>query len=375
MTDQTSLPAGAGPPIESVRTAVYRFPTPTPEADGTLAWDAVVAVTVTLTAAGETGLGWSYTSPAAAAVVEQHLAEVVRQHGAFQIAAGWEAMHRAGRNYGTHGLFQQALSAVDIAWWDLAGRLRNQPVADLAGGTVLDEIPLYGSGGFTTLTDDELAEQVAGWHEVGARAMKIKIGESWGARPDRDLARVRQLIELAGPGVAPMVDANGGYTIGQAQRIGHELDTLGVSWFEEPVSSEDLAGLALLRQQLRLDVAAGEYLSEQSAVLAMLPSVDCLQLDATRCGGYTGFQRAAAIAAGRNLKVSAHCGPAVHAPLMAAIPNLAHVEYFADHVRLEPLLVDGVTPARGGRLHPDLSAPGHGMRLAESAQRYRSERN
>jgi L-alanine-DL-glutamate epimerase-like enolase superfamily enzyme len=168
-----------------------------------------------------------------------------------------------------------------------------------------------------------------------------------------------------------MADANGGYSVGQARRVGHQLDELGVVWFEEPVSSDDLEGLASVRAAVRCDVAAGEYAADLYDARALLAVVDCLQLDATRCGGYTGWLRGAALAEGHNQQVSAHCAPSVHAPVAAAVANLRHVEWFADHARLEPLLLDGVPEARGGALHLDTAMPGHGMSLRGDAEKWR----
>lgn len=361
--------SGNGPAISFVDTAVYRFPTPDPEADGTLQWDATTAVTVTLTAGGQTGLGWTYSSPAAAAVIHDRLAAVVRDRDAHDIAAGWSEMHRACRNLGTKGLVMQAISALDMAWWDLKARLLDVPISTLLG-QCRGEVPIYGSGGFTTLTDAQLEEQVAWWQSVGCTAMKIKIGESWGTRQRRDLARVGQLRKFAGDDAQLMVDANGGYTAGQARRVGAVLDDLGVSWFEEPVSSDDTTGLSNLRTALRCDITAGEYAADLYDIRALLPVVDCLQLDATRCGGYTGWLRGAALAASQNLQVSAHCAPSLHAWVGAAVPNLRHVEWFADHARLEPLLVDGLPEARGGALHLDTSSPGHGMTIRTEAEQW-----
>ncbi len=355
--------------IEDVTTAVYRFPTAEPEADGTLTWNATTAVAVTLRAAGQAGLGWTYSSPAAAHIVHDHLADVARGCAATDVQAGWNAMHRAGRNLGTRGLFMQALSAVDVAWWDLKARLLDLPLSALFGAR-RPAVPIYGSGGFTTLTDRQLGEQVDWWHSVGCTAMKIKIAESWGTEVDRDLERVRRLRELAGDAVQLMVDANGGYTIGVAGRVGSELDQLGVVWFEEPVSSDDPPGLGVLRNRLRCDVTAGEYAADNYEVRALLPVVDCLQLDATRCGGYTGWLAGAALAQAHNRDVSAHCAPALHAPVAAAVRNLRHVEWFADHARLEPLLVDGAPMAEAGALRIG-DAPGHGMSISERSEPYR----
>jgi L-alanine-DL-glutamate epimerase-like enolase superfamily enzyme len=355
--------------VTAVRSAVYRFPTPTPEADGTFAWDATTAVTVEVEAEGHTGLGWTYSSPAAATLIDAELAEVVGGHDAFDVPGAWAAMHRAGRNLGTRGLFAQALSAVDIALWDLKARLLATPLADLFG-RLRDDVPVYGSGGFTTFDDAQLTAQVEDWREAGCTAMKIKIGESWGTRPERDLERVSRLRELAGDDAELMADANGGYSPGQARRIGSVLDELGVVWFEEPVSSDDVDALRLLRGVLGCDIAAGEYVSDEREAARLLPAVDCLQLDVTRCGGYTGWLRCAALAAAAGLQVSGHCAPSLHAPVATAVPHLRHVEWFADHARLEPLLVDGAPRVRGGAMTPGTS-PGHGMTLAADADRWR----
>ena len=170
------------------------------------------------------------------------------------------------------------------------------------------------------------------------------------------------------------MDANGGYTAGQAVRVGQRLADLGVTWFEEPVSSQDLAGLAAVRRQVRPDVAAGEYSWSlaDSARLIDAGAVDCLQLDVTRCGGITEFLRGSALAAAHNLQVSGHCAPNLHARVGVAVPNLRHVEYFHDHQRIEGMFFDGALDPAGGILTPDPDEPGLGLTLRESdAERYR----
>jgi L-alanine-DL-glutamate epimerase-like enolase superfamily enzyme len=364
--DEASYVNGPTPTIEAVDAAAYRFPTPQPEADGTLTWDATVAVTATIRAGGQCGLGWTYSSEVTANVITAHLAPCLEGRDAFDIAGGWTAMHRAGRNLGTRGLYMHALSAVDIAWWDLKARLLGKPLNDLLG-RCRDAVPVYGSGGFTNLTDRQLADQVEAWSAAGCTAMKIKIGEGWGTSARRDLARTRRLRGLAGPGIDLMVDANGGYRRAQAQRVGHDLDELGVTWFEEPVSSDDVEALAAVRDEVRCDVAAGEYVYDQFDVNRLLPVVDCLQLDATRCGGYTGWLRGASSAQARNLKVSAHCAPALHVSVAAAVPNTRHIEWFVDHARLEPQLVADAPEVRAGEARVNRTAPGHGMTVNPAA--------
>jgi L-alanine-DL-glutamate epimerase-like enolase superfamily enzyme len=330
------------PPVSAVRARAYTVPTDRPEADGTLAWDSTTMVVVEVDADGETGTGWTWAPAAAARVVGDLLAPVVVDaHSPMAPADAQAAMVRAVRNAGRPGLVGMAISAVDIAMWDL-----------------------YGSGGFTTYDDDRLAMELEGWLARGLTSVKIKIGESWGGREERDLHRVELARSVVGADVGLFVDANGGYDVGLARRVGRRLDALGVMWFEEPVSSDDLAGLAALREALDTDVAAGEYGYDLAYFERMAPVVDCLQIDVTRCGGYTEWRRIAAAAAAHGVDVSAHCAPYLSAPVAAATPRLRHLEWFHDHVRIVRELVDGYVGPVDGAL-PPADGPGHGLRLRQ----------
>jgi L-alanine-DL-glutamate epimerase-like enolase superfamily enzyme len=358
--------------IDRLAAEVFRFPTPTPEGDGTLRWDATTVVAVTAHAGNLSGLGWTYSTNAAATVISDVLDPAVSGCPVDNVSDAWEEMRRACRNFGTRGLVMQAISAVDIALWDLKARSIGQPLAQLFGA-VTDSVAVYGSGGFTTMTDAELIEQLRGWRDLGCRHVKIKIGEDWGTSVARDLERVELACRTMGSEVEIFVDANGAYGIGQARRVGAALDELGVTWFEEPVSSQDVAGLASLRASLRCDVAAGEYVSDVAEARELLTAVDCLQLDVTRCGGYTGFLRAAAVAQAHQRDVSAHCAPALHAPVAVAVGNLRHIEYFADHHRVEGLLARGVPIVEDGTLRPNRTI-GHGYALRPDLRQWRVDR-
>jgi L-alanine-DL-glutamate epimerase-like enolase superfamily enzyme len=363
-----------GPALTAVDTAVYVIPTDAPEADGTLTWDKTTMVVVTAHAGGERGLGWSYTSAAAQAVVSEDLAATVIGRDAFDIAGTAEAMARQVRNIGRPGVAAMAISAVDIALWDLKARLLARSLTSLLGRAARD-VPVYGSGGFTSYDDTRTRQQLSEWAQkerIGR--VKIKIGESWGGNERRDLARAELAREVIGPDAELYVDANGGYSVGQAVRVADELGAIGVTWFKEPVSSQDLAGLAAVRQQVRPDVAAGEYSWSlaDSARLIDAGAVDCLQLDVTRCGGISEFLRGAALAAAHNLQVSGHCAPNLHAHAGAAVPNLRHIEYFHDHQRIERMLFEGTLDPSGGAMRPDPDRPGHGLNLRTAdAERYR----
>ena len=138
-----------------------------------------------------------------------------------------------------------------------------------------------------------------------------------------------------------------------------------MSWFEEPVSSADLEGLRLVRERgpAGLDIAAGEYAYVSRDAVNLIGAVDCLQLDVTRCGGITGLLQLAGLAAAHSLNVSGHCAPQLSAHALCAVPNLRHLEYFHDHVRVERMLFDGVLEPEDGCLRPDRSRPGHGLEL------------
>ncbi|MBE8476243.1 enolase C-terminal domain-like protein [Streptomyces justiciae] len=353
--------------------SVYTVPTDAPEADGTLAWDSTTIVITEVTAGDATGTGWTYGPQAVGDFLREHLAPLVEGRSALDIPATHEAMCRSVRNAGRPGIAACAISALDIALWDLKARLLELPLARLLG-TFRERVPVYGSGGFTTYDDSHLAAQLGGWvHGQQIPRVKIKIGESWGRSVQRDLARVRAARQVIGAQAELYVDANGAYTRKQAVRVGGALAELGVSWFEEPVSSDDLTGLRLVRDALVCDVTAGEYGYDVPYFARMIAAgaVDCLQIDATRCGGLTEFLRAAALAQAHGLDVSTHCAPHVHAAAAASLPNLRHMEWFHDHVRIEDMLFDGALDPTGGTIHPTTGI-GHGLTLrAEEALEFR----
>ncbi len=359
--------------VEEVNAAAYTVPTAGPEADGTASWDSTTAVVVTARSGDTSGTGWTYAHAAAADVVNTLFAKVVTGRDAMAVPACHAAMRVAARNAMVPGLVGMALSAVDVALWELKARLLGVPLVDLFG-RARTSVPVYGSGGFTTWSEEELREHMTALvRDEGCAAVKIKIAESWGADERRDLHRIEVARDAIGTGTDLMVDANGGYQVKQAARVAREAARYGVTWFEEPVSSDHLADLALLRGIVEPEVTAGEYGTDPIYFRRMCAAgaVDCLQVDATRAGGYTGFLAAAAVADSFGLQVSAHCAPTLHAPVCAAIPNLRHVEWFLDHRRLEPMLFDGAARVRAGVLEVD-DRPGHGVTLRPEAERYRS---
>ncbi|SOX52681.1 mandelate racemase [Mycobacterium ahvazicum] len=362
--------------IAEVKAGAYTIPTDAPEADGTLSWNTTTLIVVQAHSAETVGTGWTYGSPACVPVVNGLLADVVVGRAALDVTAASDAMVKSLRNVGRQGIGGQALSAVDIALWDLKARLLDLPLHRLLGA-VRDTVAVYGSGGFTCYDDHQLREQLTGWTQrLQIPRVKIKIGESWGTCTDRDLARMVQARNAIGDAVELYVDANGAYTRKQAIRVVADAADLEVRWFEEPVSSDDLDGLRAVSGSVHADVAAGEYGYDLPYFRRMCQAqaVDCLQADASRCGGITEWLRVAAVAAAYGLDVSAHCAPNLHLHAAAATPNLRHLEWFHDHTRIELMAFDGTTLPLGGALRPDPDAPGHGFTLrAADIEKYRDD--
>ena len=353
------------PEIEKMEVSVYRVPTTQAESDGTLTWTATTVVAVQPHAGGLKGLGFSYATGACARLIEDVLNDAVIGQDAMDVAGSWSAMVRAIRNFGRPGVASMAIAAVDIALWDLKARLLDLPLIKLLG-QVHEKVAIYGSGGFTSYTDDELANQLGGWvHGQGIPRVKMKVGQGWGSCPERDLQRVQVARQTIGDKAELFVDANGGYTPKQAVRMAHAYEALGVTWFEEPVSSDHLGALAEIRAETSIDVAAGEYGYDLFYFEAMCAAgaVDCLQADISRCAGLTEWLRVAALAESHGLQISGHCAQSLHLHPACSADNVRHLEYFADHARLDRILFDGVIDPVGGALRPDLSRSGLGLEL------------
>lgn len=358
------MATGVEAPVERVSVSAYTIPTDEPESDGTLEWDSTTIVVVEVSAGGHTGLGYTYGPKAVATLVDEKLTPLLRgsDPAVFAAEAG-----RQLRNAGRPGIGAMAMAAVDIALWDLKARLEGVSLVELLGAR-RDTVPLYGSGGFTSYPDERVAEQLAGWVDQGFARVKMKIGRE----PERDPARLDAAREAIGDAEL-FVDANGAYDLGQALDWADRLTGWDVRWFEEPVSSADFEGLRSVRERARYDIAAGEYIYvlADARNLVAARAVDCLQADVTRCAGITGFLQVTALAAEHGLDVSAHCAPQVSAHVCAAVPNLRHLEWFHDHVRVEQMLFDGVLDPGYGELEPDRSRPGHGLELKRAdAERY-----
>jgi L-alanine-DL-glutamate epimerase-like enolase superfamily enzyme len=351
----------AGVHIAAVRTRAYTFPTEEPESDGTLSWNSTTMVYAEIDAGGRTGIGYTYADAAAATLIDGMLAETLAGCDALQTAACTAKLWAKVRNNGRCGIAAMAVSALDIALWDLKGKLLDAPVCALLG-QARNEVPLYGSGGFTSYELKELACRMARWgDEFTIPRVKMKIGRQPKCDPER-VAAVRKAI---GSDAQLFVDANGAYTVKEALALARRFVESDVVWFEEPVDHRDLAGNAQVRAlaPASMEVSNGEYgyaLDDFERILAT-QAADVLQADVTRCGGFSGFMAVDALCDARNVSLSSHCAPYVTLHAAAAARRLRHLEYFYDHMRIERRFFDGADTPQNGALAPDLNRPGIGL--------------
>jgi L-alanine-DL-glutamate epimerase-like enolase superfamily enzyme len=354
--------------VDRVTVSAYRIPTDrTPESDGTAIWDSTTLVLVEIDAGGQRGIGWTYENTAAAMLIHDQLADVVRGENALDMRAIWSKLTQSVRNAGRSGIASYAIAALDVALWDLRAKLYNIPLCDLMG-IVREDVPIYGSGGFTSYDIPTLQAQLGGWAAAGISAVKMKVGRDHAT----DVARVAAARQAIGPACRLFVDGNDGYAVEDAIKIAHAFAEHDVTWFEQPVDHNDLAGTARVRVHAPagMAISSGEYITDTCRAAAVAEVVDVLQADASRCAGYTGFLAIDGFCEVMRKPLSSHCGPMLHLHVAAASLRLRHMEYFHDHVRLERMLFDGCIEPQDGCLRPDRSRPGHGLtfRHADAAR-------
>jgi L-alanine-DL-glutamate epimerase-like enolase superfamily enzyme len=368
--------------IQRAEATAFKIPTETPESDGTAEWSSTTLVLVQVAAQDKTGLGYTYAHECCAPLIRSTLFPIVLGQNPFSIARLWNEMNVAVRNFGRNGVASSAIAAVEMALWDLKAKLLKLPLIQLLGA-VREKIPVYGSGGFTSYSEEQLCRQFSQWISEGISMVKMKVGRS----PEADPARAAAARRAIGGSAQLFVDANGAYSAKQALRLAAAFSEQNVRWFEEPVSSNNLPGLRFVREHVPLlsvfhigrndsdmDVAAGEYNYDlrQARVMLEEQAVDVLQADATRCG-ITGFLQMADLCEAFETPLSSHTSPALHAHLCCAAQRARHAEYFSNHVRIEQMLFDGPTTRHdAGYLRPDLGRPGFGLEFkAKDAEKFK----
>ncbi|MBB6302759.1 enolase C-terminal domain-like protein [Rhizobium leucaenae] len=358
------------PLIDRLECAAYKIPTDFPEGDGTFEWDSTTMVVVEIWAGSQRGIGYTYADTAVIDLIAT-LKDTVMGSECFDIPSILERLAIKIRNSGRSGIAACAISAIDTALWDLKARCLDLPLFMLLGA-VRKLIPVYGSGGFTTYSDERLRDQLSAWiAENGCRAVKMKIG----ADHKRDPQRITVARDAIGEAEL-FIDANGAFTPQAAVRFASVIKGAGVRWFEEPVSSDDEAGLNFVRHRTpaSMEVAAGEYIYtlDDARRLIEAKAVDVLQADVTRCGGISGFLKISALCEAFHTDLSGHCAPSVHLHVATCAARLRHLEWFHDHVRIEQMLFESAPVISEGTIAPDPSRPGNGLEFKrQDAEKFR----
>ena len=307
------------------------------------------------------GLGYTYTvgrgGAAVKTLLDVELAPLLLGWDPAGIEAIWQQMWRHLHYIGRGGLVAFAMSAVDIALWDLKGHVTGRPLWQLLGGDD-PRVSVYPGGIDLQLEADELAAQSVEHVAAGFGALKVKIGRSV---LEEDVLRVRAVRDAVGPETRVMVDANKSYSIDQAIRAARALADLDLYWFEEPIDPDDLAGLARVAREGGIPIAVGENLHTVAEFGAAIDSnaVSFVEPDVTNCGGITAFMEVARRAEAANLPVTSHGVHELHVPLLAALPNASYAEVHG--FRLDRFQIDAPLADKGVITASDL--PGHGVRF------------
>lgn len=272
-----------------------------------------------------------------------------------KIERHWASMVRALALVGAGGPTLAALSAIDIALWDLAGQACGRPVADMLGGA-RDAIPVYGSNGSLQLTVDELVAEAVAFAQLGYPAYKFKVG----ATLAQDLERLRTVRTAVGPSFKLIADGTQQWSPKEAIRVAHALAPHDLWWLEEPVSAQDIEGCAEVRRAVPMNIATGEtnFGVAESARLLRLGAADVLMPNLQRVGGITGWRKIAAMAEIHGVPMASHVYAEIGVHLMCGVPNALTLEV----VPWWPNLFNESLRIRDGLASPP-SRPGLGLTL------------
>lgn len=296
-------------------------------------------------------------------LIEKNIAPRIIGRDPFETEVIWADMFQYLRGVGRKGLMFCALSAVDIALWDLKGKITGLPLFRLFGGNET-KIPVYGSGGWTSYTDEQLVEEMKGMVDSGYQMIKFKVGYNGGKSPLRDVERVRKVREAVGPDIGIMLDANNCWDAATGARFANQVKDYDIMFLEEPVFADDIPGLRKFKMSTDLPLASGEheYTKYGARDLIMNNAADIVQLDGTRAGGFTEMLKVAALTQAWNLKFAPHAMENIHIHLVSACPNALFLErllLFEEITR--NVYIDAPEPVNGYMTIPEL--PGLGLTL------------
>jgi L-alanine-DL-glutamate epimerase-like enolase superfamily enzyme len=318
------------------------------------------------TDSGLEGIGITYNEVGGEAtqdVIELNMAPRLLGRDPFETEIIYADFVQYMRGVGRKGLTFCALSAIDIALWDLKGKIFDVPLYRLLGGN-RTRVPVYASGGWTTYSDEELVAEAMRMVKQGYDKIKLKVGVDGGMNPQRDVARIAKVRDAIGPKTTLILDANNCWTAATAARFANRIKDYDILFLEEPVFADDIPGLAQFKRSTDLPLGTGEheYTKFGARDLILANAVDVLQLDGARAGGYTEMLKVAAIAQAWNIPIAPHAMENIHLHLAAAVPNAWFVERLLLFEELTShTFVNAPVPKDGYMEVPDL--PGMGLTL------------
>jgi L-alanine-DL-glutamate epimerase-like enolase superfamily enzyme len=317
--------------IRQIDVHLVAWPIPAGIADATRTVETIGFLLVRVTTdQGLEGIGVTYHEVGGEATRElilRNIAPRMQGRDPLQTEALWQELFHYLRGVGRKGLTFCALSAVDIALWDLKGKILGLPLHRLLGGD-RTRVPVYASGGWTSYDDDQLVDEIKGMVARGFTMVKFKVGFDGGRDIARDVVRVRKVREAVGPGVRLMVDANNAFDAATAIQLANRIRDYDITLFEEPVFADDIPGLARFRRGTDVPLATGEHEYTKFGVRDLLQAeaADIVQVDGARAGGYTEMLKCAALTQAFNIRFAPHAMENIHLPLVAALPNAPFLE-------------------------------------------------
>ncbi len=307
------------------------------------------------------------------AVIEKGLKEALINEDPFDIEYLWNRMFWLVRGYGRKGVAFCAISAVDIALWDLKAKALGLPLYKLLG-PYTNSVPIYGSGGWTNLSEKELVEEQLSYVERGIPRIKMKVGKDFGNAEEEDIRRLAVVRKAVGDDVEIYIDANNGYYAKQAIRMAQQFEEYDVKWFEEPVLADDIDGLAMVSKSINIPVATGEHEYTKFGFKELISrgGADIVQPDVGRIGGVTEWMKVAHLAHSYNLPVAPHAAQLVHLHLACATPNLKVVEYLGILEVGDKFFYTDFPEPENGMWSPYPDRPGLGLELnTEVVKKYK----
>ena len=313
---------------------------------------------------GTAGLGVGTGQDAVRSVIERNLKDLLIGQDPFNIEKLWHDMFWRVRGYGRKGVAFQAISAVDIGLWDLKAKAFGVPLYRLLS-PYTERVPVYGSGGWTNLSESELVAEQMGYVERGFPRIKMKVARDFGRAEGEDVRRLAAVRRAAGDGVELYVDANNGYYAPQAIGMSRRFEDYGVAWFEEPVLADDIEGLRAVSLATTIPVATGEHESTKYGFKDLIArgGADIVQPDIGRVRDVTEWMKVAALAHAFNLPVAPHAVQLVHLHCAMATPNLKVVEYLGVAERNDRFFSTEVPEPVDGWWAPYPDRPGLGLEL------------